>query len=76
MSTDQICKVLQTHVFRVSGLTVTRKLGIRTIAVYSESDSASQHVLLADKACLLAGEARSAYIDGYVNTMLGLSFWV
>ncbi|KIW09805.1 urea carboxylase [Exophiala spinifera] len=41
-----------------------KQLGIRTIAVYSESDGASQHVLLADKACLLAGEARSAYIDG------------
>ncbi|KIW52515.1 urea carboxylase [Exophiala xenobiotica] len=41
-----------------------QKLGIKTIAIYSESDGASQHVLLADKACLLAGEARSAYIDG------------
>ncbi|KJZ73146.1 hypothetical protein HIM_07530 [Hirsutella minnesotensis 3608] len=40
------------------------KLGIRTLAIYSEPDSASQHVVAADEAFLLKGEARHVYQDG------------
>lgn len=41
-----------------------RKLNIRTIAIYTEPDCASHHVLAADDAYLLDGESRSAYLDG------------
>ncbi|KAH6886239.1 putative urea amidolyase [Thelonectria olida] len=41
-----------------------KKLNIRTIAIYTEPDCASHHVLAADEACLLDGESRSAYLDG------------
>ncbi|KAF7544244.1 hypothetical protein G7046_g9824 [Stylonectria norvegica] len=41
-----------------------RQAGVRTVAIYTEPDCASQHVLAADEACLLEGEARSAYLDG------------
>ena len=65
MSLDQICKVShRSQPPYQQVLTANRSLGIRTVAIYSESDGASLHVMLADKACLLAGDARSAYIDG------------
>ncbi|KAJ5892341.1 urea amidolyase [Penicillium tannophilum] len=41
-----------------------QKLGIRTISVYTEPDSESEHVRAADHAILLDGEARAAYLDG------------
>ncbi|KAF9891714.1 hypothetical protein FE257_003726 [Aspergillus nanangensis] len=41
-----------------------RKLGIRTVAVYTQLDAESEHVRLADETVCLEGEARSAYIDG------------
>ncbi len=41
-----------------------RKLAIRTVAVYTDPDSASQHVAEADEACLLDGDATKAYLDG------------
>ncbi|EXJ89400.1 acetyl-CoA/propionyl-CoA carboxylase [Capronia epimyces CBS 606.96] len=41
-----------------------KELNIRVITIYSETDSASLHVMLADKACLLKGDARTAYLDG------------
>ncbi|EEA21435.1 hypothetical protein TMatcc_009156 [Talaromyces marneffei ATCC 18224] len=41
-----------------------QKLGIRTIAIYTQPDCESEHVRLADTAVLLQGEARAAYIDG------------
>ncbi|OJJ97419.1 hypothetical protein ASPACDRAFT_32204 [Aspergillus aculeatus ATCC 16872] len=45
-------------------LVAAKKLGIRTVAIYTESDSQSGHVGTADEAVLLIGEARAAYIDG------------
>ncbi|RAK82197.1 bifunctional urea carboxylase/allophanate hydrolase [Aspergillus fijiensis CBS 313.89] len=45
-------------------LVAAKKLGIRTVALYTESDSRSGHVGAADEAVLLTGEARAAYIDG------------
>ncbi|KAJ6150825.1 urea amidolyase [Penicillium chermesinum] len=41
-----------------------RKLGIRTISIYTDPDSESEHVRAADHAVLLEGDARAAYIDG------------
>lgn len=41
-----------------------KRLGIRTVAIYTEPDSASQHVALADEAHLLEGDVTSAYLDG------------
>lgn len=41
-----------------------KKLGVRTLAVYSASDSASQHVVAADEAHPLRGEPRAAYLNG------------
>ncbi|KAI1336916.1 putative urea amidolyase [Xylariaceae sp. FL0016] len=41
-----------------------KKAGIRTVSVYTEPDLESQHVVAADTAYLLSGEARSAYLDG------------
>jgi len=38
-----------------------KKMGIKTVAVYSEIDAASLHVLLADEACCLGEEL--AYLD-------------
>lgn len=46
-------------------LLITRKLNIRTVAVYTEPDAASTHVHLADQAVLLSGHPSKAYIDGY-----------
>lgn len=37
---------------------------IHTIAIYTEPDSASQHVAQADEAHLLSGDATRAYLDG------------
>ena len=44
-------------------------LGISTVAVYSEDDSASLHATVADQACLLQGRGVLAYldIDGIIN---------
>lgn len=41
-----------------------RQLGIRTVAIYTEPDSASQHVANADESHLLSGDATRAYLDG------------
>ncbi|KAK7937864.1 urea carboxylase [Apiospora aurea] len=41
-----------------------KHLGLRTIAIYTEPDSASQHVADADEARLLDGPAAHAYLDG------------
>lgn len=41
-----------------------RRLGIRTVAIYTEPDSASQHVAQADESHLLTGDATRAYLDG------------
>ncbi|KAF2856447.1 hypothetical protein T440DRAFT_463785 [Plenodomus tracheiphilus IPT5] len=41
-----------------------KKLEIRTIAIYSEADAASQHVCDADEAVLLPGSNATAYTDG------------
>ena len=40
-----------------------RKLGIKSIAIYSEADAASQHVRDADEAILLPGSNATAYTD-------------
>ncbi|ORY17282.1 allophanate hydrolase subunit 2-domain-containing protein [Clohesyomyces aquaticus] len=40
-----------------------KKLNIKTIAIYSDADSASQHVREADEAVLLAGSNSTAYTD-------------
>ncbi|KAL1796625.1 hypothetical protein ACET3X_005165 [Alternaria dauci] len=40
-----------------------RKLGIKSIAIYSEADAASQHVRDADEAVLLPGSNATAYTD-------------
>ncbi|KAK3178562.1 hypothetical protein OEA41_000699 [Lepraria neglecta] len=45
-------------------LKTARKLGIRTIAIYTEPDAASTHVSEADVAVLLPGSPAKAYIDG------------
>lgn len=39
-------------------------MGIRTVAIYTEPDSASQHVAQADESHLLEGDATRAYLDG------------
>ncbi|KAJ9131341.1 Acetyl-CoA/propionyl-CoA carboxylase [Pleurostoma richardsiae] len=41
-----------------------KRLGIYTVAIYTEPDSASLHVAEADDACLLEGDATKAYGDG------------
>lgn len=41
-----------------------RRLGIKTVAIYTEPDSASQHVAEADISYLLDGDATRAYLDG------------
>ncbi|KAH8787811.1 putative urea amidolyase [Diaporthe sp. PMI_573] len=41
-----------------------RHLGIKTVAIYTEPDSASQHVAEADISLLLDGDATRAYLDG------------
>ncbi|KAF7538495.1 hypothetical protein G7054_g2887 [Neopestalotiopsis clavispora] len=41
-----------------------KELGIKTIAVYTDVDVESQHVIAADEAELLSGEASTAYLDG------------
>ncbi|UNI18725.1 Urea carboxylase [Purpureocillium takamizusanense] len=48
------CRIIQT----------CRRLGIRTVAVYSSVDSDSLHVTAADESCLLAGDPTTAYLDG------------
>ena len=41
-----------------------RRLGIETVAVYSEADEGAAHVAMADEAiCIGAGPARSSYLD-------------
>lgn len=41
-----------------------RKLGIKTISIYTGSDAASAHVGAADEAILLSGSDAKGYIDG------------
>ncbi|KAK7990729.1 urea carboxylase [Apiospora arundinis] len=41
-----------------------KQLGVRAVAIYTEPDSASQHVADADEAHLLEGPATQAYLDG------------
>lgn len=50
-----------------------KQLGIRTVAVYTEPDSASQHVADADEAHLLDGPATQAYLDGKQIIRLSLA---
>ncbi|KAL1962552.1 hypothetical protein VTN77DRAFT_9427 [Rasamsonia byssochlamydoides] len=45
-------------------LKTAKKLGIQTIAIYTEPDAASTHVRLADEAVLLSGSPSTAYTDG------------
>ncbi|KAI1848467.1 hypothetical protein JX266_005773 [Neoarthrinium moseri] len=40
------------------------ELGVRTVAIYTDADAESQHVLAADEASMLEGDASSAYLDG------------
>ena len=40
-----------------------RKLGIKTVAIYSNADAESEHVSTADEAVLLPGQDSVAYID-------------
>ncbi|KAK8015770.1 urea carboxylase [Apiospora marii] len=48
----------------VRTIKTARELGVRTVAIYTEPDSASQHVADADEAHLLDGPATQAYLDG------------
>ncbi|ETS86272.1 urea carboxylase [Pestalotiopsis fici W106-1] len=41
-----------------------RELQIKTIAIYTDVDAESQHVIAADEAQLLSGDASTAYLDG------------
>jgi len=41
-----------------------KRLGIRTISIYTPADAASTHVASADEAVLLEGPDSKAYIDG------------
>lgn len=41
-----------------------KKLGIKTVAIYTTADAASSHVGAADVAVLLSGADSKAYIDG------------
>lgn len=68
MSPDQRRKVSQVTHTKLWSMSLNRgrQHGIKVIAIYSEIDSASLHVMLADEAYLLRGPARSAYLDGYV----------
>ena len=49
------CRVIRT----------ARRLGIRTVAVYSEADANARHVAMADEAHLIGGApARESYLKG------------
>src|SRR5512147_1220709 len=49
------CRVIRT----------ARRMGIRTVAVYSEADARAQHVLLADEAhCIGPAPVRESYLRG------------
>ena len=41
-----------------------KRLGIRTVAIYTTSDAASTHVSSADESVLLSGPDSKAYLDG------------
>ncbi|PHH60924.1 hypothetical protein CDD81_1035 [Ophiocordyceps australis] len=41
-----------------------KKKGVRTVAIYSSSESAAKHVTAADEAYSLQGDARTSYLDG------------
>lgn len=47
----------------LTNLTSGRYHGIQTVAIYTEPDSASQHVAQADESRLLSGDATRAYLD-------------
>jgi urea carboxylase len=60
---DVIDKTLLTASSQVRICRTATKLGIRTIAIYSEADAASQHVRDADETVLLPGSNATAYTD-------------
>ena len=46
-------------------ITTARRMGVRTVAVYSDADAASRHVAMADEAVRLGPEAaRDSYLRG------------
>lgn len=45
-------------------LKTAKALGIRTIAIYTEADAASSHVIEADVPVLLLGGDSKGYLDG------------
>ena len=40
------------------------ELGLKTVAIFSEDDAKSLHVIRADEACQLRGAGAAAYLDG------------
>lgn len=51
-----------------------RAEGIRTIAIYTHADAASQHVTEADDSVLLPGGDAKGYLNGYLLSYFYISF--